>query len=88
MKTFRDLEFKPHPIDGEGIISRIQFDNGYGTSVVRHEYSYGGKKGMYELAVLDNTGEISYSTSVASDVVGWLTESDVTELMEKIQKIK
>lgn len=87
MKTFKDLEFKPHPIDGEGIISRIQFDNGYGTSVVRHEYSYGGNKGMYELAVLDNTGEICYSTSVASDVVGWLTESDVTELMDKIQKL-
>lgn len=87
MKTFNDLVFKPHPIQ-DGIISRIHFDNEWGASVVRHEYSYGGNKGLFELAILDKTGELCYTTSVSDNVVGWLTENDVTELMKDIQKLK
>jgi hypothetical protein len=47
MKTFSDLEFKPHP-RGSGIISRIKFDNGYGASVVKGPHTYGGNEGLYE----------------------------------------
>jgi hypothetical protein len=53
MKTFNDLEFKPHAAGMGGVMSRIQFENGFGASVVRSEYTYGGKDGLYELAVLD-----------------------------------
>ena len=51
MKTFEDLNFEPHPL-GDGVICRVHFENGYGVSVVRHQHSYGGKQGLYELAVL------------------------------------
>jgi len=90
MKTFKDLEFKPHPMAEalNGIISRIQFDNGYGASVVKHQYSYGGDRGLYELAVLDSNGELHYDNSVANgDVIGYLRPEDVTDVMEKIQKL-
>lgn len=90
MKTFKDLEFKPHPMaEGlNGIISRIQFDNGFGASVVKHQYSYGGDRGLYELAVLDSNGELHYDNSVANgDVIGYLRPEDVTDVMEKIQKL-
>ena len=33
MKTFNDLDFQPMEM-GLGIIARINFDNGYGASVV------------------------------------------------------
>ena len=86
MKTFKDLEFKEHPIN-DGVVSRIVFDNGYGASVVRHEYSYGGKDGLYELAVLSNEGELTYDTPITNDVLGYLTDKDVTEVLIKIQQL-
>ena len=76
MKTFNDLEFIDHPMGAEygGIISRISFDNGYGASVVKGPMSYGGKNGLYELAVLDSNGELHYDNPVANgDVVGYLS---------------
>ena len=88
MKTFKDLEFKKHSLHVDGIISRIAFDNGYGASVVKHQYSYGGNKGLYELAVLDSNGNLHYDNPVAQgDVVGYLREEDVTDAMLLIQKL-
>ena len=78
MKTFQDLEFKPHPnsvpdlSNGDlGITSRIYFDNGYGASVVRGQYTYGGSQGLYELAVVKGTkesSELCYDTPITEDV--------------------
>lgn len=85
MKTFKDLVFKPHAVSS-GIIARVQFPNGYGVSVVKTEYSYGGKDGLFELAVLYND-EIHYDNPVANgDVVGYLRPEDVTDAMLVIQK--
>ena len=86
MKQFKDLEFKTHP-QLNGVISRIIFDNGYGASVVKHEHSYGGDKGLYELAVLDKDGNLTYDTPITDDVIGYLRPEDVTDVMEKIQKL-
>jgi len=86
MKTFKDLEFKEHPMH-DGIVARMFFENGFGVSVVRHDFSYGGKDGLFELAVLDNSGEIHYDNPVAhGDVVGYLRPEDVTDAMSLIQK--
>jgi hypothetical protein len=86
MKTFNDLEFKPH-ITMNGIMSRIMFENGYGASVVKGEYTYGGKDGLYELAVLDKDGKLCYDTPITDDVIGYLTQQEVTDLMIEIQKL-
>lgn len=85
MKTFKDLEFKPHPM-GAGVISRITFDNGYGASIVLTPYTYGGDKDLYELAVIHNDS-ITYDTPITNDVIGWLREQDVTEVLIKIQQL-
>lgn len=89
MKTFKDLEFDIMSDEYmSGKKSRIYFDNGYGASVVSHTFSYGGKSGLYELAVLDSDGEIHYDNPVAGgDVKGYLTEEEVTELLIQIQKL-
>ena len=87
MKTFKDLEFEPHAAGIGGVMSRIQFDNGYGVSVVKTPHTYGGDKDLYELAVLDNEGNLTYSTPVTDDVIGYLRPEDVTDVMEKIQQL-
>jgi len=87
MKQFKDIEFKPNPMGADfGIVSRTQFDNGYEASVVRSEYTYGGDKGLYELAVFKD-GEICYDTPITDDVIGYLRPEDVTDVMTKIQQL-
>ena len=90
MKTFNDIIFKSNPMGEEyGIVSRTKFDNGYEVSVVKSKYSYGGDRGLYELAVLDHSnGGPIYYTSVTDDVLGWLTEDDVTAHMAEIQELE
>ncbi len=87
MKTFKDLEFNPHPGHLAGVQARIQFDNGYGASVVCTPYTYGGDKGLYELAVFGSDGHITYDTPITNDVLGYLSEQDVTEILIKIQQL-
>jgi hypothetical protein len=87
MKTFNDIEFKPNPMGEDfGIVSRTQFDNGYEVSVVKSQYTYGGDKGLYELAVFKD-GEITYATPITDDVIGYLRPEDVTDVMAKVQQL-
>jgi len=87
MKTFKDIVFKTNPMgDDFGIVSRTQFDNGYEVSVVKSPYTYGGDKGLYELAIFKD-GEITYATPITNDVMGYLRPEDVTDVMAKIQQL-
>lgn len=70
MKTFKDLEFKPHTT-GEGLHGLLFFPNGYGISVVRFKLSH-GRYGSYtdnenewEVAILFGnveSWELTYNT--------------------------
>lgn len=73
------------PVFGERTVYR--FPNGLGASVIRGEYSYGGKQGLFELAVLDTEGDLNYDTEIADDVVGNLTAEEVTALLERIKAL-
>ena len=87
MKTFKDIVFKTNPMGADfGIVSRTKFDNGYEASVVKSEHSYGGKDGLYELAIFKDD-EICYDTPITDDVIGYLRPEDVTDVMKKIQQL-
>jgi hypothetical protein len=88
MKTFKDLEFIELDPHMNGVAARMMFENGYGVSVVRHSFSYGGEAGLYELAVLDVDGEITYDTDVTDNVIGHLTPEGVTEKMAFVQVLQ
>ncbi|MFL9904551.1 hypothetical protein PQR71_41565 [Paraburkholderia fungorum] len=64
-----------------------RFANGFGASVVRHQFSYGHEAGMWELAVVEFDGdkwEITYDTGITGDVIGRLSETEVSELLDQI----
>jgi hypothetical protein len=87
MIKFNELKFKELP-DGSGIYCRIMFENGFGASVVKHKYSYGGDKGLYEIAVLDDMdGGPIYYTSVTDDVLGHLSEENVETHLNEIKSL-
>jgi hypothetical protein len=86
MTTFEDLKFEQWP-DMGGIFCRIQFENGFGASIVKHKYSYGGEKGLYELAVIDSEGQLTYETPITDDVLGYLSEEDVERYVNEIKNL-
>jgi hypothetical protein len=78
MKTFEDLKFTPHLI-GEGIQAIMYLQNGNMVSVIQTPCSYGGKVGLYELAVIDPSGAFL-------DVQGFLKESNVVDIINELEK--
>jgi hypothetical protein len=86
MKTFKDLEFKK-----QGVFNSLQavlnFDNGYGVSVLFGDRFYSNGIDNYELAILYN-GDITYSTGITDDVIGYINEDEVNNVMLKVQKLK
>ena len=70
---------------------QFRFANGFGASVVKDQYSYGGREGKYELAVLAWESEedfhLTYLTSVTNDVLGWLNPDDVEKHLRDIMSL-
>ena len=82
-------------VELSGVQRLYKFPNGYGASVIRHAYSYGGPEGKWELAVLvmrPERGEwdfdLTYDTPITSDVCGWLTERRVDKLLAQIEALE
>lgn len=86
MKAFKDLEFKTHiyypHFDKH---ARMDFDNGYGISVINGNHAYCGVD-TFEVAVFKD-GELCYDTHITDDTIGYCTEDDVTRIMKKIQEL-
>ena len=89
MKTFKDLEFKPHYLSKYNSSLHemykntkqaiLTFPNGYGVSVLLGSCFYSNGKDTYEVMVTYK-GE-------SGEVKGYLTEQEVTELMIKTQNL-
>lgn len=83
----------------EGVQKLYRFENGYGASVVRHLTSYGGRRGLWELAVIhwdDNELDpiydepifhLVYDTPITYDVLGYLEDSEIEPILEKIKSL-
>ena len=85
---FSDLQFTNKINDGVG--ARTFFPNGYGASVVKHRFSYGGPEGLYELAVIygnEDEWNIDYNTPITGDVLGYLTEEEVESYLNQIEEL-
>ena len=73
-----------------GTIKKYQFENGYGASVACHTGSYGGDEGLYEIALIDDEGDIITSpndpSSTWQDVKGFLTGGEVEVYLTEISE--
>lgn len=82
----RDLQ------DG-GIQYLYKFDNGYGASVVKRIGSYGHEEDLWELAVIKFYGDdgndwgLVYDTKINPDVIGYLSDNDVQEILSGIKNL-
>ena len=94
MKTFQDLVFERHTVaidtlpdykDAKQAV--LDFDNGYGISVIIGRCFYSNGIDTYGVAVMKE-GNICYSTPITDDVIGRLTTEQVTEVMKQIQELK
>ena len=85
-------EFKSKPLYGGTQYLQI-FDNGYGVSIIQHNFSYGGDRGLWELAVIkkieneEEGWDICYDTPITSDVLGHLSENEVNNVVEKVKAL-
>ena len=80
------LELPNNPLHG-GIQYHFKAKNGYGASIVRHDFSYGNERGLWEVAILDKDGSITYDTPITSDVLGYLNEKEVNEVLLAVEKL-
>ena len=82
--TFNELNFVSRDINGKQ--ARVTFPNGYGASVVIGPYTYGGRDGLYEMAVFKGEN-ICYDTPITSDVLGYLTTEEVENYLSRIEEL-
>ena len=79
----------------DGVQRLYRFENGYGASLVRHSSSYGGSKGLWEIAVIQWIDQyefgfplyLCYSTPITKDVIGYLEEDQVNTILSFIEKL-
>lgn len=85
MFKFSDLVFSPHSIPWEKQ-AVINFPNWYGVSVVFGSLLYSNWINTYEVAILEDWG-ITYTSWLTDDVIWYITEDEVSEVMEKAQNL-
>ena len=98
IKTFKDLEFEMHPIllkakpqDTKSLSSNskhavIEFENGYGVSVIFGKQFYSNGIDTYEVRILKD-GILYFKTFITDNVLAYITEDEVTAVMRKVQEL-
>ena len=78
----------------DGVHYVYQFANNYGASIIKHNGSYGHENDLWELGLIkydENDYQIwhlVYDEDRFTDVIGYLTDKDVEELLDYIMNYK
>ena len=88
MKTFADIPFKETKTP-DGIQSILKFGEEYELSIVKSDFSYGGKNGLYEIAVFKGDGQVTMPgiTEDHDTVKGYLSEDEVVGIIKKMHLV-
>lgn len=66
----------------------LNFNNGYKVSAIKNFGSYGNKEDKWELAIIKEDELVNVPSIMGSDIVkGWLSDSDVESILEKVEKL-
>jgi hypothetical protein len=87
MKTFDDLEFKPHPIGRGAVQARLDLGNDIEVSVVGGNGLYGNGKTSFEVAAFYKTLRKFVPMPDGDDVSGWNSKEQVTELINYLENL-
>ena len=81
---FKDIKFNETDMP-KGIQAMIHFGD-YDLSIVKSDFSYGGKSGLYEIAVFKGDGQVELPgiTEQGDTVKGFLNESNVEGIIKKM----
>jgi|TARA_B110000858_G_scaffold36176_1_gene40565 hypothetical protein len=87
MKTFEDIKFNKtdHP---NGVQALVSFGD-YSLSIVKNNFSYGGDKGLYEIAVYQQDSQIELPgiTRKGDTVKGFLSSDEVVGIVKKMHLV-
>jgi len=88
MDTAVDIAIVPN---SGGIDMTVYYPNGYGLSIIKHPGSYGWESDQWEAAVLKKTEkggyDLDYCNDLCGDVIGFLTDKDVINLIQCAKKL-
>ena len=81
---FADIKFNKTEMPN-GVQSMLKFGD-YDLSIVKSDFSYGGKSGLYEIAVFKGDGQVELPgiTEQGDTVKGFLSESEVEGIIKKM----
>jgi len=84
MKKLSDFEQLPTDIPN-GVQTILEFGD-YELSIIKSDFSYGGQQGLWEIGVFHNGEmvEVSGITNDGDTIKGYLNESEVNEIIEKM----
>lgn len=84
-----DILMKPMDSIPGGLQARLMFGPELELSIVQHDGSYGGDKGLYEIGVFKNNDmvEMPGITEPGDSVKGFLTEDEVGAIITKMMSI-
>jgi len=71
------------------VLKDVDCGNDIIISAVSHDYSYGGNRGLWEIAVWNQKGEWlvpKIFPEEREDVIGWLTEKEMVERIKDVRE--
>ena len=80
------MKQEPHPLHEGGIQRTYQFKH-YLVSAIKTDFSYGGKKGLWEIAVLGKDSQFVTRDiwhDLDDDVIGYVTDSQLKQYLEDV----
>ena len=84
---FKDIKFTKQKMPS-GIQAMLNFGD-YDLSIVKSDFSYGGKSGLYEIAVFKGNGQVEMPgiTEAGDTVKGFLGEDEVEAIIKKMHLV-